>query len=201
MSPRQRLHPASPDVTRRFLTFAKSLARTGRARRRHPRPCGTARRSWCSASHGFGVRRGVVRSLLSVNDRVVGGERRYVQLPMSRLVGQRSASASAYCAGTASRSGGMPDESARPTIVSTRAARCDTAKSHAAKTQNSPASKAQSTPAANARAPKRSRRRARAWLRPKPGLAPLARSPAAVTVTRLRNRRSLCAGRAAHAPG
>lgn len=26
MSPRQRLHPASPDVTRRFLTFAKSLA-------------------------------------------------------------------------------------------------------------------------------------------------------------------------------
>lgn len=47
----------------------------------------------------------------------------------------------------------MPDESARPTIVSTRTARCDTAKSHAAKTQNSPASKAQSTPAANAGAP------------------------------------------------
>jgi hypothetical protein len=63
---------------------------------------------------------------LSVNDRLVVAGGVTFSYSTSRLVGRRSASVSAY-AGTASGSGGMPNESARPTIVSTRAARRDTA--------------------------------------------------------------------------
>ena len=114
--------PASPVVTRRFLTFAKSLAHwtskvTASTSVRHSAPVVV-----------FGLA-GVRTTTLvscdpspSVNDRVVVASSVAFSCPMSRLVGHRSASGSAYCAGTASGSGGMPNESAGLTIVRTRAA-------------------------------------------------------------------------------